>query len=116
MSHEWRHLMGTETHELNATQDFFPQSGKAEVPLDKLSGLSPWRPLEKGAAWSYQKHHHSINTQSSLGKLEQLDIQQGQSGQVRAHLGLLCKATDPAGPSNSKAQTQRLGALRFVPA
>lgn len=83
--------MGTETHELNVTQDFFPQSGKAKVPLDKLSGLPPWRPLEKGAAWSYWKHHHSINTQSSLGKLEQLDIEQGQSGQVRAHLRPLCK-------------------------
>lgn len=46
------------------------------------------RPLEKGAVWSYWKHHHSINTQSSLGKLEQLDIQQGQPGQVQAHQGL----------------------------
>lgn len=45
--------------------------------------------LEKGAVWSYRKHHYSINTQSSLGKLEQLDIQQGQSGQVQAHQGLL---------------------------
>lgn len=115
MSHEWQHLMGTETHELRVTQDFFPQSGKTEMPLDKLSGLSQRRSLEKGAAWSYGKHHHLINTQSSLGKLEQLDIQRGQSGQVRAHLGLLCKATDPVGPSNSKAQPQSLGALRFVP-
>lgn len=53
MSHEWWHLVGTETHELNVTQDFFPQSGKAEAPLDKRSGLSIQRPLEKGAAWSY---------------------------------------------------------------
>lgn len=88
--------MGTKTREPNVTQDFFPQPGEAKVPLDKLSGLSPWRPLEKGAAWSYRKHHHSINSQSGLGKLEQLDIQRGQSGQVRAHLGLLCKATDPS--------------------
>lgn len=39
MSHEWWHFMGTETHELNVTHDFFPPSGKANVPLDKLSGL-----------------------------------------------------------------------------
>lgn len=32
-----------------------------------------------------------INTQSGLGKLEQLDIEQGQSGQVQAHLRPLCK-------------------------
>lgn len=39
MLHEWWDFMGTETHELNMTGDFFPPSGKASVPLDKLSGL-----------------------------------------------------------------------------
>lgn len=118
-SYKWQHLVGTQNHELNVnshvTHDFRHSphhQEKAELPLDKLSGLSPRRPLEKGAVWSYQKHHHSINTQSSLGKPEQLDIQRGQSGQVQALVGLLWLGHQTAKPKFS----HRPSTFGFIPA